>query len=475
MRHLLLAVAAGTLVLGACSDQTPTEPTVPPPSENFGSSCRVTPFPLLAIANQIKAIYPATPRAQALLRAEALLRAGAIKLLWDTCHPALARKVAFASIDWLTRHTPPGKEAQVQDLIIAILRGIEGATGTQSVGDFGVGVFDPNTPGNTLITTVNGRAAVLLPHGSFLERTVITISRKADNFQLSNFSGRQFPPKYDYTATNASNQHVLADELTASVGFCLVELESDGIPGVYPAGGYPENRRMGHNPEPGTPGAPFEVLDPADVDPAADLGLTDEVCGRTPPPIPLRIGLIGSFGAGPSAFATAAFRTAARYLGPIFMPQPLWATALIPLPPPPPLTGKPRGLSPFGVVEASRLLIAAGGNPEDRTYESGVPIGWNCEGTFCSNHPTVRLVNPAGAGVGGVTVTATLLRVGEGGTTVEPFAAGSTTSVVTDTGEGVGYATFDNLIVDGAGQFKIRFSAPGVASVTTGDFGVTAL
>lgn len=466
--RLLLAFAAGTLILAGCSDQTPTEPTGPP-AENFGTSCSVTPFPLLALANQIKAIYPGTQRAQVLLRAEALLRAGAIKVLWDTCHPAAARKVAFAFIDWLNRHTPVGKEDQVKALILAILRGIGEVTAPESSGDFGVGFFDPATQGNTLVKTVNGRALVQLPQGSFLEPTVITISRKADNFQLSNFDGRQFPPKYDYNAINASNQHVLQGELTAIVGFCLVELEPGGIDGVYPSGGYPENPRIGHNPVTGAPGFPFEVLDEVNL---AEEGLGEDLnegfCNGSTPFTP-RIGPVSSSGVGPSALATAAFRTAARYLGPILMPQPLLAATLDKLPPPPPIGGKVRSLSPFAVVEFTRTqvepfgtdlgAVGAGpytaGQPLDTCGECGGPRYRVTDGEVPISTPQTDL-------------SVTLIQ-GEGSTGVLSGDTQEQTSAVAPYA-----AQFNDLRISQPGQYQLRVSAPNVTSYTTGVFTVGA-
>jgi hypothetical protein len=361
-RRFPLVVALGTLALAACSDQTPTEPTVPPPAEHFGSSCSVTPFPLggvNGIANQIKAIYPGTQRAQVLLRVEALLRAGAIKLLWDTCHPDAARKVAFAFIDWLNRHTPVGKEDQVKALILAILRGIGEVTAPESSGDFGVGFFDPANPDKTLVKTVNEHALVELEAQSFLVPTVIVISREAGDPPLTGFEGRQFPPTYDYNAINSTNNHVLQPGKTAIVAFCLLFLGDEEDPGS----GYPPNLRIGHNPVVGAPGFPFEILDPIDL--GGEGGLRDEL--QCP------AGTLGSLGGRPSGFANAALRTAGRYLGPILLPPPLWATALGPLPPPPPIGGKARSLSPFRVVEApDDITINFDFGPDG---ETSVPAG----------------------------------------------------------------------------------------------------
>ncbi|MEO8224790.1 MAG: hypothetical protein ABI661_08285, partial [Gammaproteobacteria bacterium] len=186
MRRLAFAALCGTLMLAACSDQTQS-PTAPLPSENIGS-CARDPFPLAGpngIAQQILSIYPAAPKASAVLRAKALLQAGAIKLLWDTCRPAAARRAAFEFIDWLNHHTPPGKETQVQDLILATLRGIGEVTGPEAGGDFGVGFFDPSNPNPTLITTLNHHALIKLEPGSFLVPTEIVISRTAGDPPLT--------------------------------------------------------------------------------------------------------------------------------------------------------------------------------------------------------------------------------------------------------------------------------------------------
>ena len=360
MRRLAFAAAVcGTLVLSACNDRTPTEPAVPPPAETFGARCG----PLVlsgagGIVDQINIIYAGTSRAQTLLRAAALAQAVVIKGLWDNCHPELAKKAAFFFIDWLNRHTPTGKETQVQNLILAILRGIGEVPGPTADGDdFGVGLFDPATHGNTVITTGNHHALIQLEEGSFLVPTEIVISRKAGDPPLTNFDGNQYPPTYDYNAINNTNNHVLEAGKTAIVAFCLVELLSEGVPGQYPPGGYAANLRIGHNPVPGAPGFPFELLDPVEL----DAGLRNQLnCPNNP--------VITSAGGGLLDFANAALRTAGSYL----LPPPLWAAnAFIPLPPPPPLSGKAPSLSSFKAVGVSSTpgvisngTVSLGVNPE---------------------------------------------------------------------------------------------------------------
>jgi hypothetical protein len=454
MRRLAFAAAVcGTLVFAACNDQAPTEPTLPRPSENFGS-CHATPFPLLGangIAQQIANIYTGTSKAQSLLRAEALLRAGAIKLLWDTCHPDAARKAAFAFIDWLNRHTPAGKQTQVQTLILAILRGIGEVTGAPADGDFGVGFFDPANTNNTVITTVNHHALLELEPGSFLVPTEIVISRKAGDPNLTNFDGNQFPPTYDYNAINSTNTHVLQPGKTAKIAFCLVIIGGPETPG----NGYPDpaNLAIGHNPVVGAPGFPFEILEPFDLEGSE---LRDDLnC-------PGIDDVIGSAGGGLENFANAALYTAGRFL----LPQPLWAATLGTLPPPPPRSGKAGSLSPFKPVETSSNFIESWNSdlgPEDVNYV-GQPLD-ACNQDSCE--PEYRVTDGEVGIPGPASLTVTLIP-GEGSTGV---LSGITTKSTSATAPYT--AVFDDLTISAPGTYQLRISSPGVASDTTGVFTVS--
>ncbi|HEY7637915.1 MAG TPA: carboxypeptidase-like regulatory domain-containing protein [Gemmatimonadales bacterium] len=457
MRRLTLTALCGTLVLAACSDQarqTPTEPTVQAPEAEL--KCRPPQlFPSLRVTALILKVFPAGK-----LRIEALARATAVAILWDTCRPAPARKAAVEFIAFMDRNTSSlkGTEEQRNTLKSLVLNGV-GIPVTVS-DDFGVGLFDPQNPNPTLIKTGNSQALVQLDPGAFLEPTVISISRLADAFQLTNFDGNQFPPKYDYDAVNSSGVHVLQTGKFAVVAFCLLSLEEFGEDGVYPPGGYPENRRIGHNPV----GGGFEVLPEVDL---VEEELADDLNCPTD---------IGSLAPGGSGFANAALRLANRYLAPILLPRQLWAATLGKLPPPPPIGGRAGSLSPFGVVEFSEgeLQFTPGGDPVGGDFETGNILRWDCEGEFCS-YPTVRLVDAEENGVAGASVTATLFRLVEGEPVEEEFVDGSTTVVQTSTGEGAGYAAFTNLVVaEPDGEFRITFSAPGATSVTSGDFMVRA-
>ncbi len=445
MRRLTLAALCGTLMLAACSDQTQS-PTAPLPSENIGS-CAADPFPLAGsngIAQQILNIYPATPKASAVLRAKALLQAGAVKLLWDTCRPAAARRAAFDFIDWLNHNTPPGKETQVQELILATLRGIGEVTGPEAGGDFGVGIFDPSNPNPTLITTLNHHALIKLEPGSFLVPTEIVISRTAGDPPLTNFTGRQWPPTYDYNAINSTNTHVLEPGHTAIIGFCLVALDD----AVFP-GGYSSNLGIGHNPVAGAPGFPFEILDPVDL---AQAGLRNDLnCPGQPTGV-------GSLRSGLWNLASAALQRAGNF----FLPQPLWAATLGTLPPPPPLGGRAPSLSPFRPVEVSSTRIEpAGYDPSGTTQTVGYSIdvcGDGCNPRYDVTDGVVVIQGPTA-------LTVTLVPVSGSGT-----LSGTTTQ---STSLGYPYtARFNDLTISAPGTYQLKVSAPGVTSYTTGVFTV---
>jgi hypothetical protein len=472
MRRLAYAAAVcGTLVLAACSDQTqsPTEPTVPKPSENFGS-CTVTPFPLLTtggVVDQIKGIWTV----QSPVRLAALAQAAAVALLWDTCHPSDARKVAIFFVNWIDTHAPDPTSDAVATLKRTILEGV-GLTfdPPAAEGDFGIGFF---TPGSRLVVNAGGHALVDLPPNAFNEPTTIIVNRKSDDFQLTNFDGQQFPPYWEYDALNASNQHVIQNGQTALIVFCLYY--SPNEPGTTPEGSlevpYPQDRRIGHNPVEGAPGFPFERLEPGT--PSAAL-LSQLHCGdlqETSSEI-----FIGGFGSGLPGFANAAWRTVGHYLAPVaravFLPEALAAATLGTLPPPP-INGRAPSLSPFGVVEALALGFTndGGADPGGHTFARNSILSWQvCTKGCYTYYPEVRITDN-GSGVNGVPVTVSLVRVG--GSTGS-FTAGSTTTVTTVSSyEDPGYAQFTNLHINRAGTYQLTFSAPGATPITSGQFTVT--
>jgi hypothetical protein len=393
------------------------------------------------------------------LRVEALARAVAVTALWDTCHPDAARRVAFDFVNWIDLKAPSSvPAAKVLELKLAILNGVGipvAAPPPGSPGDFGAGVFDPAKTTKTLIKTKSGKALVQLDPGSFTELTFITLSRKADNFQLHDFDGRQFPPKYDYDAVNTSGNKVLKNGKKAIVAFCLLGLDDVAFPH-----GYPDHPRIGHNPVAGAPGFPFEILD--EVNLAAE-GLDDDlspsVCGYQPSPI-------GSFGGGPMGFAKAALRAAGEYLGPILLPQSLAATMLGTLPPPPPIGGRAPSLSPFGVVEESSNQVenfggnvgaeGAGpfyvGQPLDTCRDGCGPRFAITDGESTIDTPTELTVTllPAEGSIGELS-----------GTTTKTTSAADFYRV-----------EFDDLRISAPGFYQLVVSAPGASPYTSGSFEV---
>jgi len=360
MRRLAVFALCGTLALSACGDQSresPTEPSAPSPDALL-ASCQVERFPIVRVSALILKVFPAGR-----LRVEALARAGIIALFWNTCHPREAQKGVVDFVDWMNRNFQAGRligtNADRSLLITTMFAGVglSSPPATNLGADYGVGFFDPSSTSPTLVKTTSGVALIELQPGSFNEPTTIVVSRNPDNFLLTNFSGSQFPPGFDYNAINTSGNHVLQNGQSAIVAFCL--LNSDFVT-------YPANRRIGHNPVAGAPGAPFEILDPVELAGHPDLVAALNCGNLAPTPT-----VIGGFGPGLPGIANAAWRTAGHYLGPVtralFLPEALNAATLGTLPPP--IGGRAPSLSPFKVVSPTDLSISSGNNQEGFTNQ----------------------------------------------------------------------------------------------------------
>jgi hypothetical protein len=237
---------------------------------------------------------------------------------------------------------------EVQDLTIAILAGVGvEVDAPASEGDIGVGIYDGQT---TVIKTASEVALTEIEDDAFADGLprLIVVRRLFDNFRLSNFGGNQFEPFFDYDATKLDGTTTNADKVLAPgkfgiIAYCLFPLPFE----------YPDNVGIGHNPVEGAPNFPFEILPPVDL-PVERPDLVEELkCGQLnenpgPPPPP-----IGMFGGGLPGLASAAWRTADRFLVPlannVLLPEPLWATAAVGFLGP--IGGKTTSLSPFGTVE----------------------------------------------------------------------------------------------------------------------------
>jgi hypothetical protein len=435
MRRLTLYALAGALIISACSDQnteSPTEPSVAPPSNTF--TCAHGTYTLASVAALANdaSLWKNKPA-----QTEALLRLGTIALLWNTCNDALARKAALAMLVWMDKNTAKNANpTKVQALKDAILAGFGGASATGG-DDFASGVYFPGEEEPLIVTTPSGKATIKLMDGAFNEPTLITVRRLPDNSLTNVPEGfTQDAPTWDYDATNSSTNntvqtHTLATPGTAIIAFCFKEGDGEV---TYPEPG----AQIGHNPV----GGGFEFVDevPVPEDLLAELSACDFSGG----------GLSSGSGLG-------------RYLGSLaqklFLPEQLHAAMVGTRGP---IAGTPISLSPFGIVVPSpstTLGFTTGGDPSGQSGTEAVV--WDCGDDIC-NHPGVFL----SSGESGVAISVELIPVG---TSTGQFDVGSTTSVQTVDG----VAVFNNLPVTGPypGTYQLRFSGGG-ASVTSGTFTV---
>jgi hypothetical protein len=453
MRRLTLLAVAGVLGLYACSDQnteSPTEPSVAPPSESFGSTCDHGRYPFTTVAplTQDSDIFKSKPA-----KTEALLRLGAVALLWDTCHDLEARQAALRLLAWIDQNQAKNADqAKVDALKAAILAGF-GGTGTPAL-DYASDVYLPGT--TKIITTPSGRATIMLTDGAFNEPTLITVRRLPDNSLTEVPDGFvQDAPTWDYDATNSSTDntlatHTLATPGTVTIAFCF---KNDATGDIYPEPG----ARIGHNPV----GGGFELVD--DVTPVPP-DLVDELSACTPP-------VIG--GAND-------LRGLSRYLAEIaqkvLLPEALHAAAAT-VGTRGPIAGTPISLSPFGiVVPSSTLSFTDGGDPSEQTMAASGLVVWGCADEVC-NYPELILTNSDNEVMAGETISVELLPA-DGSSTGQFTVAnpeleepGSITLVETDeTGE----ALFDQLEITPPfpGNYMLKFSGGG-ASITSGVFTVT--
>jgi hypothetical protein len=497
MRRLTLAALAAALVLAACNDREPgTAPAEPTPEETFGATCQVERFPLLAAVQQTKIVFP-----KGRLQLEADVRVGAIKLLWDTCKPTLARKGVFLFLDWMNRNASllkPNTEAARNKLIKILFEGTGlSAPPPISLGPTsGMAFLDGSSAEVVGWKTANRQAAGAAQKNAFGDGVpaIVTTTGLADDFplitqpppspgaaglralELALQPVQQFPPFYDYNVSTPTDNHIVVNG-TLLVGFCLRA-------GVT----YPEGIQIGHNPVQINEGQPsglpfFEVLREApSAAEYAQLGLPcpPEQVNGSPPPIGLELR------GGLSDFAFSAWRTAKHYVGPVvetlFLPSPLQAVQVS-------VEGiarKTRSFSPFGVVVDQTLVFfrdEAFGNsafdPSGKTFFSGQTINWpyskDGSSSFAIAYPAVQVLDGNGVAQSGVQVTVSL--VGANGALAGTLTR--STSAESDFA-GPNTAVFDNLSITlsdavSAGTYRLKFTAmdlPGAPWVESDDFNV---
>ncbi len=374
MRRIALAALSAALALSACRDQnreSPTEPSATPEG-NLLTSCRVTRFPAVRVAQLIVKVFP-----KGKLRVEAALRAAATALLWDTCKTALARKAAAGFLDFMNRSFGQltGSQAEKDELIGLFFTGVGlPSPGSIVLGpDFGIGTVDPAATTATRIETEGKTGLIQFEPAqgdrpaAFNEVTVVSIFRHADGFRLDGFPEEdQYPPFWDYRASNTSNNHVVAQDAIVRMAFCLLGTTR------FPSG-YPDGVRIGHNPDLTVPPPRFEII-PEDPDVVAAFGGA-LVCNN------LQTSL-GSFGSGLGDFG----RATSRFFGPLirtlFLPQPLMAVAVGSRGP---LGGLPPTLSDFGVVNATSYF----------GYEDGETAWTTGAGSFWNRRNSTPIANSA--------------------------------------------------------------------------------
>jgi hypothetical protein len=468
MRRLTLLAVAGVLGLYACSDQnteSPTEPSVAPPSEDFGSTCTHGRYPLASVtalaAND--ALWKNKPA-----RVEALLRLGTIALLWDTCNDQLARKAALSMVLWIDKNTAKNvNQTKVNELKAAILAGFGGASATGG-DDFATGVFDPTQTAPTIITTPSGKAGIKLVKGAFNEPTLITVRRLPDAFQLVDVTEGyvQEPPYWDYDATNSSTDNTvethevgLVDGVpAATIAFCFRE-DGEGEQ-TYPEPG----ASIGHNPV----GGGFEIVDevediPDDLEAALD-------CFQDP--------VVGS---------ADGLRGFSRYLASLAMnallPEPLHAAAVGTRGP---IAGTPISLSPFGIVipesegglslefhserglvfEPGGESLVVGSRDVLRWWETGVFDGFPF-GVWV--YPALRVLDASGSPQPDVPIGVSLVPVNGSAGTLGGTPTASTSEV---TGFSSMVAFFDDLTIDLPGIYRLEFTTLGAEPLQSGEFSV---
>ena len=394
MRRVALAAVCAAVFVAACSDnsrETPLEPStgtqVMPPTANV--RCSPPPFPLASITLQVGKVFPKGP-----LLIEALAREAIIVAYWGTCQPAKAQEAVASFVGFTLRNfqaqkigagnprtsTPAAVSSLIDAMLVAV--GLQPANlplGPVTAGtDFGTGFADGTSTGMVVVKTNSGTASSNFQGNAFGQPTVVTLFRRPNTDQL-NTQGQanQFAPYYDYSASNAGNNHIVLNGQLL-VGFCLEQ----GIT-------YPADVEVGHNPvqtngptnQPS--GLPFfEILARLTQNEYNSLGLT--ACPTLRNPL-VQVGL--KFGEGLPALASSAWRTAGAYLGRAaeqLLPARAFAVVV---PTSSGVGGRTSSYSPFGVVEPVSpiqygstgyryLVVGAGSPPSDFQSQGFDDSGW---------------------------------------------------------------------------------------------------
>lgn len=459
-RRVAVATLVCAIAVAACSDASRQGPSEGPAFDK-GIPCPTTTFPLDQANALIVQLYPTGTSKKDNPQAVMLATAKDISEKWAKCKVADPQLKVVSFVNTLLNDfrngalvggTSPATAALVSSLINTMYSGVgfgepnlpvDPATGT----DFGIGFF---TPGQQLLVQTNVKdGAVLIPANAFTQTTAITVLLRPDSPNPFDGTGHTvLPPFFEITASNLSGTHYLANG-QAVVGFCVEEATLTSL--NQPAIAHLAVAEGSH------PGG-FEVLDDASAAQFASLGLD---CDQFIPPNPVDVGSL--FGNGLHGFALAApefLRSAAASL---FLPRRLDAAFAKGG-----LGGLATSLSPFGVTDRNEAPAANHLSITEDPANSHYIVGGTLDTCHDGCGTEVQLLDGNDAAVGdGTNVTVSLVQTaGTGG-----VLSGTLTQSVGTSGN----ATFSDISISQPGTYRLVFSAPGAASVTSAPFNVYAL
>jgi hypothetical protein len=367
MRRLAFACLCLTLLLSACEQtrDAPTGPDLTSAAVTVTGSCpQFQPSLFPAVLGKTKVMFT-----DASVQNAASAKIKSISSQCDKNKAGSAQHEALTFVDWMlkkysTAQLPQGQAVVFADLMTTLFRAVGLDASSIDPGIFGskggVGLFPGDGIHDFDLKNGDGTSAIHLDPNAFAEPTLITIIPLPNTDQLVTDGDEQFPPFWDFNATNATGNHTVNG--FAIIAFCVDDALQAGI----------ANPQIGHNPLSGG----FEVLEPASNEEYNSLGLSCPTQLNDPG---FEIGL--NFGSGLKSFARSALRLGAHYALPVaerlFMPEPLHAAILGTTG----LGGRGSTISPFGEVDATTQPIPTEFGSGDWNYHEfssseDVPTGW---------------------------------------------------------------------------------------------------
>ncbi len=416
-RSVLAAVAAVSLVLGACSEQLTEAPAGPEaaapatspalqPSVADASSCTSA-----SILSQIDALFPLGS-----LRTSARSKFGSIPSKVAQRTGTAARDKMFALVDFILKTYYSGKliggtssatQTKVFALINSLYCYVRLDTPTIPAGALGpdgaVAVVTPSSP-TTLVITGTKTAGVNIPAGAVPTTTTVAITRLPDSSRPLLTSLDQYPLFYEFLT-----QPTVTFNLDVTTGVCQ---SATFEPTTF------ARLRIAHNV------APYNFGD-VEILPRVTAGFLD--CSNLSAPSGPTIGMlkghdfVGFASAGWHAAMNKVLAPAART---VFLPDELHAAVLATCC----LGGTTRKFSPFGAVDPTSNPATLGYNSD--STQSG------SSGRDVEAPPSVLVTSKNGTPIASVPVVFTVTGGGgtiTGGSSTEP----STTDTVISGANGI--------------------------------------